>query len=75
METIARLLRVDVTVTKDDQRVRPPASEVERLRCENAKILCRTRWRPLYSLEQELEKTIESLKLNQARYKPEPYTC
>ena len=75
VDTIARLLRVDVIVAQDDQRVRPAASEVERLRCDNSKILSQTEWRPLHSLEQGLAETIEWLRLNQARYKPERYTC
>jgi NAD dependent epimerase/dehydratase len=75
VETVARILSVDVTVARDDQRVRPAASEVERLRCDNAKILRQTGWRPLYSLEQGLGETIEWLKRNQARYKPERYAC
>jgi dTDP-glucose 4,6-dehydratase len=74
VETIARLLRVEVTVVQDDQRVRPAASEVERLRCDNAKILRLTGWRPRRTLEQGLSETIEWLKRNQARYKPELYT-
>jgi NAD dependent epimerase/dehydratase len=74
VETIARLLRVDVTVVQDDQRVRPAASEVERLRCDNAKLLRLTGWRPLHTLEQGLAETIEWLKLHQARYRPELYT-
>jgi len=74
VETIARLLRVDVTVVQDDQRVRPAASEVERLRCDNAKLLRLTGWRPLHTLEQGLAETIEWLKRHQARYRPELYT-
>jgi NAD dependent epimerase/dehydratase len=74
VETIACLLRVDVTVVQDDQRVRPAASEVERLRCDNAKLLRLTGWRPLHTLEQGLGETIEWLKRHLARYKPELYT-
>ena len=74
VETIARILGVDVTVVQDDRRVRPPASEVERLRCDNSKILRLTEWRPLHSLEQGLGETIEWLRRHQARYKPELYT-
>jgi len=74
VETIARLLRVDVTVVQDDQRVRPAASEVESLRCDNAKLLRLTGWRPLHTLEQGLAETIEWLKRHQARYRPELYT-
>jgi NAD dependent epimerase/dehydratase len=74
VETIARILGVDATVVQDDQRVRPVASEVERLRCDNSKIRRLTEWRPLHSLEQGLGETIEWLRRHQARYKPELYT-
>jgi NAD dependent epimerase/dehydratase len=74
VDTIARLLRVNVTVVRDDKRVRPAASEVERLRCDNAKILGLTGWRPLHTLEQGLGETIEWLKRHQTRYRPELYT-
>jgi NAD dependent epimerase/dehydratase len=73
-ETIARLVGVEVTVLEDDQRVRPAASEVERLRCDNAKVLRLTGWRPHHTLEQGLGETIEWLKRYQAHYKPELYT-
>jgi nucleoside-diphosphate-sugar epimerase len=65
---------VDVTVVRDDKRVRPAASEVERLRCDNAKILGLTGWRPLHTLEQGLGETIEWFKCHQTRYRPELYT-
>jgi NAD dependent epimerase/dehydratase len=74
VETIARILGVNVSVVQDDQRVRPAASEVERLRCDNSKILRLTEWQPLHSLEQGLRETIEWLRRHQARYKPELYT-
>jgi len=74
VDTIARLVGVEVTVLPETQRVRPPASEVERLRCDNAKILRLTGWRPLHTLEQGLRETLEWLQQHQSRYKPELYT-
>jgi len=74
VETIARMVGVEVTVLPETQRVRPAASEVERLRCDNAKLLGLTGWRPLHTLEQGLRETIEWLQQHQSRYKPELYT-
>ena len=74
VDTIARLVGVEVTVLPETQRARPPASEVERLRCDNAKILRLTGWRPLHTLEQGLRETLEWLQQHQSRYKPELYT-
>jgi NAD dependent epimerase/dehydratase len=74
VQVIARLIGVDVCVAQDQQRVRPPASEVERLRCDNAKILRLTGWRPVHTLEQGLSETIEWMRKHQARYKAELYT-
>jgi dTDP-glucose 4,6-dehydratase len=74
VQVIARLIGVDVCVAQDQRRVRPPASEVERLRCDNAKILRLTGWRPVHTLEQGLSETIEWMRKHQARYKAELYT-
>lgn len=74
VQVIARLIGVDVCVAQDQRRVRPAASEVERLRCDNAKILRLTGWRPVHTLEQGLGETIEWMRKHQARYKAELYT-
>ncbi|MFA4905590.1 MAG: GDP-mannose 4,6-dehydratase [Candidatus Margulisiibacteriota bacterium] len=58
VKTIATLLGKNVTIIEDSQRVRPRNSEVERLFCDNAKILKNTGWRPQYNLEQGLKETI-----------------
>jgi NAD dependent epimerase/dehydratase len=74
VQVIARLIGVDICVAEDQRRVRPAASEVERLRCDNAKILRLTAWRPVHTLEEGLGETIEWLRKHQARYKAELYT-
>ena len=71
--TIAALLKKKVRVVKEGQRVRAKGSEVERLRCDNGKILSHTDWKPRYNLEQGLKETIAWLKRNQHFYKPEIY--
>lgn len=70
---IARLTGVEVEIEQDQQRVRPGSSEVERLCCDNTRILNSTGWRPEYSLEDGLLETIEWIKCNLATFKTEVY--
>lgn len=56
---ISRLMNVESEIVCDTQRVRPEKSEVERLFCDNTKILKNTNWKPKYTLEQGLKETIE----------------
>lgn len=60
-------------VVCDEQRLRPEKSEVNRLLGCNKKILELTDWRPQYSFEEGLAATIEFLKENLDRYKPDIY--
>ena len=66
-------MNVEITINADDKRVRPEKSEVERLRCDNKKILAMTGWRPKYNLEAGLRETIEWLKDHLNEYKPDMY--
>ncbi|MBO5444881.1 MAG: SDR family NAD(P)-dependent oxidoreductase [Muribaculaceae bacterium] len=59
LETIARLMDADVKWTVDPQRLRPRGSEVFRLLGDNSLITSMTSWRPRFSLEDGLRKTIE----------------
>ncbi|WP_319002297.1 NAD-dependent 4,6-dehydratase LegB [Dechloromonas denitrificans] len=72
---IARLIGMDVDIECDDQRLRPAASEVERLCCDNKLIRELTGFLPAYDLEQGLRKTIEWLQLpeNLKRYKADVF--
>ncbi len=70
---IASLMNVEINVQHDNKRVRPNASEVERLICDNSKILAKTNWKPLYNLETGLLETVNWLKRNIDTYKPEIY--
>lgn len=58
VKLIARLLRADVEIECDEQRLRPAASEVDRLCCDNTRIRELTGWTPGYSLEEGLQETI-----------------
>jgi len=70
---IGTLIHQDVSVVKDQQRIRPKLSEVERLVCNNDKILKQTKWRPKYKLKKGLEETIDFIRNNLNVYKPEIY--
>jgi NAD dependent epimerase/dehydratase len=72
---IARILNVDVEIECEEQRLRPAASEVERLCCDNRRIQALTGHRPAYDLQSGLRATIDWLRLpeNFQRYKPDVF--
>ncbi len=78
--TIARLMDREMTITTDEERLRPAASEVERLLAANDKARRLTGWQPAYSgregLERGLRETIAwfTRPENLARYRPGGYT-
>ncbi|MFC2040937.1 SDR family NAD(P)-dependent oxidoreductase [Chloroflexota bacterium] len=57
----------------DTSRVRPPKSEVERLRCDNTKAKRLLGWEPRTSLDEGLRTTIEWISEHIDLYKPEIY--
>ncbi|MCL2493506.1 MAG: NAD-dependent 4,6-dehydratase LegB [Clostridiales bacterium] len=57
----------------EEERMRPGKSEVERLLGSNEKIKRLTSWEPSYTLKQGLAETIEFLRGNLDRYKPDIY--
>lgn len=75
LATIARLMNSDVKWTTDPQRVRPSRSEVFRLCGDNSKITSLTSWRPSFSIEEGLMRTIEWFTdpSNLAKYKTDIY--
>lgn len=70
---IARLLNIEIDFQTASERRRPENSEVERLFCDNNKIITNTKWRPQYSLEQGLLQTIDWIKNNINIYKSDIY--
>lgn len=70
---IAKLLNVELTIETEGQRVRPENSEVERLLCDNSKIIKNTNWKSDYDLEKGLIETISWMKENINFYKAELY--
>ena len=77
---IAELMRVDIEIVPEAQRVRPGASEVERLCGDNAKAKRLLGWAPEFSGPEGLRKGIEETiawfgnSANLARYRPGTYT-
>ncbi|HNR47956.1 MAG TPA: NAD-dependent 4,6-dehydratase LegB [Bacteroidia bacterium] len=70
---IAKLMNKNISIITDSQRVRPDKSEVERLFCDNTKIVSNTNWRPQLTLEEGLKQTIKFLESNLHLYKPDVY--
>lgn len=74
---IARLMKKKATIQADQSRIRPKASEVERLLADTSKIKKMTNWKPSHQgfkgFEKGLEKTIRwfTQKKNLSRYKTE----
>ena len=77
--TIADLMGVEIRIETEDTRLRPDASEVERLWCNNAKAADLIGWQPshagLEGFRRGLAATIDwfAAPANQARYKAHIY--
>ena len=56
--TIKELMNSDVELVQDDQRLRPEASEVYRLWCDNSKIVELTGYKPDFDIKAGLQETI-----------------
>ena len=70
---IADLMGEKINIITDDARVRPDKSEVERLFCDNTKLVSNSDWKPQYNLQKGLTETIEFLKKHLHLYKPDIY--
>ena len=61
-DLIAKLMDSDITIKSSEERIRPGNSEVERLFCDNAKLLKHISWKPNYTLEQGIAEVIKWMK-------------
>jgi len=59
LKTIAELMDVPARAVSHEERLRPAASEVRRLRCDNRKLAAATGFRPQVSLRDGLAATID----------------
>lgn len=73
VKLISKLIGREVEIISDEQRIRPDKSEVERLFCNNQKILANTLWKPEYNLESGLTETIDWIKNNLSYFKSDIY--
>lgn len=72
-EMILRMMGSSSTVELDSERVRPPDSEVLLLLCDANKALEQIGWKPRWSLEAGLERTIAFVSANAHLYDPSSY--
>jgi len=73
IDLISKLMGKGIKVRPDRIRERPANSEVDRLCCDNSKLLENTDWRPRYTLEDGLSETIRWLERHLSFYKSEIY--
>ncbi len=73
VELAGEVLGRELTVELDEQRVRPDASEVQRLVCDASVARERLGWVPEVNLREGLERTAEWIERNLARYRPDVY--
>ncbi|MDP2366003.1 MAG: GDP-mannose 4,6-dehydratase [Ignavibacteria bacterium] len=73
VKKISSLISFKANIVEDTLRVRPENSEVERLLCDNNKLIKSTNWKPDYDLDKGILETIEWLKNNIDLYKPDIY--
>ena len=75
VELISVLMGVKIKINSSMSRIRPEKSEVERLVCNNSKLLKNSSWKPSFSLEKGLLEVINWMKdpKNLNKYKPELY--
>lgn len=67
-EKIIALIGRDVQIELDADRLRPEKSEVQRLLSDNRKAQQQLGWQPQVSLDEGLQRTIDWMKINLARY-------
>lgn len=72
---IAEIMKVEISFYCSDERIRPDKSEVDRLICDNSKLVASTSWKPEYTLYQGLIEVIDWMKVskNLNLYKIEQY--
>ncbi|MBC8525483.1 MAG: GDP-mannose 4,6-dehydratase [Candidatus Cloacimonetes bacterium] len=73
VKLISKIAGINIEINCDKKRLRPKNSEVDRLICDNSKILQNTNWQPKFNLESGLIDTFEYIKNNICYYKSELY--
>ncbi len=73
-ERIVQLVGRPVTVQSEQQRIRPDKSEVDRLLADNRLALELLGWEPLVDFDDGLRQTIDWMRKNMSKYRPDVYT-
>ncbi len=73
VEAAGQILGRELEVHLDEQRVRPDASEVQRLVCDASQARDRLGWEARVKLREGLERTAAWIERNLARYRPDVY--
>jgi dTDP-glucose 4,6-dehydratase len=73
VQKISSLVGKKIDIVVEEERIRPENSEVERLFCDNKKLVQNTAWKPDFDLDIGLFETIEWIKSNLSRYKYDIY--
>jgi nucleoside-diphosphate-sugar epimerase len=68
------LIDPKIEISYDEERERPPKSEVMELTCDNTLARELLDWNPQYTIDAGLKKTIAFIKDNLSFYKPEKYS-
>jgi nucleoside-diphosphate-sugar epimerase len=71
---IMELLGKEANLAVDEERVRPVASEVDRLLADASKARRLAKWEPVVPLREGLERTIAWIASHRDRYRPDRYT-
>jgi NAD dependent epimerase/dehydratase len=70
---ISKILEKEILIKSNLKRIRPKSSEVDRLYCNNSKIINFTNWSPEFNLSSGLNETIRWIKNNMNFYKSDIY--
>lgn len=73
VKKIIKLSGKEVEIQCDEQRIRPKDSEVNRLLCDNRRILELTDWKPNYTIDEGLKETINWIEDNMKYFKTDIY--
>lgn len=66
---IMNLMGREIEISQEDERTRPPLSEVDRLVCDNSKARDLMGWQPKVGLDEGLLRTIEWVQANLSQFK------
>jgi NAD dependent epimerase/dehydratase len=72
--TLAKIMKQEVTIECEEERVRPAHSEVNQLLCNNQRARELIKWQPSVSLDAGLSQTINWFRENHRAYKSDLYT-